>query len=151
MTILVSPSYYRQRKEFYRGLDCDVRPLLLEWRTLSANQIKCLMGIKDADSQLDVFTVLNILKRYQREDKIPPAHEFFQEVRAACGGKSQEGPLGQRLALLETLIAESDINRSIRGSGGDLYWLCTSGRFVIADMTDPLLSKSDVNGLFQVQ
>jgi hypothetical protein len=150
MTILVSPSYYKQRKEFYQGLDCNVRPLLLEWKSLSANQIKCLMGIKGTDSQLYVSTMLNILKRYQREDEIPPAYEFFEEVRDACNVKGQEGPLGQRIALLESLIAESDINEGIRAAGGGLYSQCTPGHLVIADMTDPLMSKSDVNGLFQV-
>jgi hypothetical protein len=62
----------------------------------------------------------------------------------------QEGPLGQRIALLESLIAESDINKNIRGMGVDLYDQCIPGHLVIADMTDPLLSKSDVNGIFQV-
>jgi hypothetical protein len=151
MTILVSPSYFKQRKEFYAGLDCNVRPLLLEWKTLCESQIKRLMGIEDTDSQLYVSTMLDILKRYQRKDEIPPACEFFEELRDACNVRAQEGPLGQRIALLESIIAESDINRNIRGIGGDLYSQCAPGHLVIADMTDPLLSKSDVNGLFQVQ
>jgi hypothetical protein len=110
-----------------------------------------LMGIEDTDSQLYVSTMLDILKRYQRKDEIPPACEFFEELRDACNVRAQEGPLGQRIALLESMIAESDINRNIRGIGGDLYSQCAPGHLVIADMTDPLLSKSDVNGLFQVQ
>jgi hypothetical protein len=150
MTILVSASYYQQRKEFYRGFDCNIKPLLLRWETLTANQIKCIMGIKDTDSQLYVSTMLNLLKRYQRAATMPPAAKFFEEVRDACDVTGQEGPLGQRIALLESLKAESDINKNIRGMGGDLYAQCTPGHLVIADMTDPLLSKSDVNGIFQV-
>jgi hypothetical protein len=150
MTILVSASYYLQRKEFYEGFDCNIKPLLLRWDTLTANQIKCIMRIKDTDNQLYVSTMLNLLKKYQREDRIPPAAEFFREVRKVCILPGQEGPLAQRIALLESLIAESDVNRNIRHLGCDLYAQCTPGQLVIADLTDPLLSKSDVNGIFQV-
>jgi hypothetical protein len=108
------------------------------------------MGVKDTDSQLYVSTMLNLLKRYQRAARMPPVAKFFEEVRDACYVAGQEGPLGQRIALLESLIAESDINKNVRGIGGDLYGQCTPGHLVIADMTDPLLSKSDVNGIFQV-
>lgn len=150
ITILVSANYYKQRLEFYKGSDYNIKPLLLRWETLSANQIKCIMGIKDTDTQLYVSTMLNLLKRYQREKKMPSAPVFFKEVRVACNIAGQGGPLVQRLALLESLIAESDINKKIKDTGSDLYAQCAPGRLVIADMTDPLLSKSDVNGVFQV-
>ena len=148
MTILVSPSNYLQRKSFYKGFNCTVKPLLFKWKSLTANHIKCIMGIKDTDSQLYVSTMLELLKRYQRKDKIPEVHSFFKEVKSICKVSGQAGPLAQRMTLLEGLIAESEINKGLDGC--DLHTACLPGHLVIADLTDPLLSKLDVNGIFQV-
>ena len=150
MTILVSPTYYLQRKKFYEGFNCTVKPLLFSWEYLTANHIKCIMGIKETDNQLYVSTMLELLKRYQRQNKIPKISDFFQEVKKICNVNGQAGPLEQRIALLESLVAESYINTGLKNEGGNLQSDCLPGHFVITDLTDPLLSKSDVNGIFQV-
>ena len=51
LTVLVSPTFYRQRKRFY-GESCTVKPLLFEWSSLSADHIKKLMRIEEGDAQL---------------------------------------------------------------------------------------------------
>lgn len=106
------------------------------------------MGIKDTDSQLYVSTMLELLKRYQRNNMIPDVHIFFKEVKSSCKVSGQAGPLDQRIALLESMIAESTINKGLDGC--DLHTACLPGHLVVADLTDPLLSKVDVNGIFQV-
>jgi hypothetical protein len=63
MTILVSPSYYKQRKAFY-GDYCTVKPLLLKWNSLTANHIKSIMRLKENDNQLYAATMLDLLRRY---------------------------------------------------------------------------------------
>jgi hypothetical protein len=149
MTILVSPSYYEQRKAFY-GDYCTVKPLLLKWNSLSANHIRSIMRLKDTDNQLYANTMLEILRRYQRQNIMPSLSVFFEQVKSACGVKGQMGPLEQRIALFESLIAESETNSDIRDEGNDLYDACQPGHLVVCDMTDPLLSSLDVNGNFQV-
>ena len=150
MTILVSPNYYRQRKDFYKGLDCTVKPLLLRWADLTANHIKSIMGIKDTDSQLYVSVMLNLLKQYQRDDSIPSFDVFFKKVKSLCKVNGQARPLELRIDLLANLIAESSINSSMKAEGGNLHTLCGPGNLVIVDLTDPSLPKADVNGIFQV-
>ena len=108
------------------------------------------MGINDTGTHLYFSTMINLLKRYQGENSIPSLAKFFDDVRDHCTVKGQEAPLVQRIALLERLIAESDTNEKLTSEGGDLYAECKTGHLVIADMTDPLLCKSDVNCIFQV-
>jgi hypothetical protein len=48
--ILVSPTYYKQRKAFY-GDYCVVRPLLFKWESLTADRIKRIMHIGPDDNQ----------------------------------------------------------------------------------------------------
>lgn len=148
MIVLVSPSYYLQRKKFY-GDYCIVKPLLFQWKILTADHLKRLMGIASSDSQLYVAVLLDILRKYQRLGRLPEFSAFVEEVKKTCNVKQQEGPLGQRLALLESIIAESDRNRSIVNDSADLL-IVKPGRLIVVDLTDPLLSKEDVNSIFQV-
>ena len=147
--ILVSPSYLKQRRKFY-GTYCAVQPLLLRWRALTADHIKRIMRIKDGDNQLYVAALLDLLRRYQRLGVVPKFQEFMVEVREVCKCPGQEGPLGQRLALLESLVAESALNSSLLDEGGDLGKFCKPGHLVVVDLTDPLLSSEEANGVFQV-
>jgi hypothetical protein len=149
MTVLVSPSYYLQRRSFY-GDYCTVRPLLLRWHTLTADHIKRIMRIKDGDNQLYVASLLDLLRRYQRVGRIPKFGEFIREVHSVCQIKGQDGPLTQRMALLSSLVAESDVNEPLAASGGDLLNCCEPGTLVVVDLTDPLLSSEEANGIFQV-
>jgi hypothetical protein len=150
MVVLVSPSYYLQRKKFY-GDYCEVRPLLFQWGRLSADHIKKLMCIKEGDNQLYVASMLSLLRGYQRNSVLPEFRGFLDQIREVCSTvKSQEAPLAQRIALLESFVAESETNETIRNDGADLFTCLGSGVLVVADLTDPLLSSSEANGIFQV-
>lgn len=149
MIVLVSPTYYQQRKSFY-GDYCIVKPLLFKWNTLSADHIKRIMRIKDTDNQLYMATLLSLLRDYQREAIIPSFSSFVQKLKDTCNLKGQAGPLNQRLALLESIIWESTINQGIASQGSDLLSCCQPGTLVIVDLTDPLLASDEANCIFQV-
>ncbi|CAB9514940.1 conserved hypothetical protein [Seminavis robusta] len=149
-TILVSPTYYKQRKAFY-GDHCTVRPLLFRWHTLTADHIKRIMRIGAADNQLYVASLMTLLRKYQRAHVVPDFVDFIEEVKTVCNVQGQQGPLSQRLALLESVIAESEVNSDIAAESMDVSQACEDGLLlIIADLTDPLLSKEEANGLFQV-
>ncbi len=148
MVVLVSPSNYHQRKKYYGGY-CIVKPLLFSWRTLTAKQIKVLMRINPEDSQLYVSMMLDLLRRYQRENLVPEFSDFLEKVESQCSS-TQGGPLKQRKALLESIVYESSLNESLREFGGDLESCMKEGMLVVVDLTDPFLSSDEANGIFQV-
>jgi hypothetical protein len=86
MVVLVSPSYYKQRKAFY-GDYCTVKPLLLRWHTLTADHIKRIMRIKEGDNQLYIASLLDLLRRYQRQGVVPEFGGFVRQVAALCNAK----------------------------------------------------------------
>ena len=146
----MSPTFYKQRKAFY-GDYVTVRPLLFKWSSLTADHIKRIMRIGAAENQLYVASFLTLLRGYQRRAVVPEFTQFMEEVREVCNIKGQQGPLDQRIALLESMVAESDMNKDIVDESIDLTEALSSGlNLIIADLTDPLLSKDEANGLFQV-
>ena len=148
--ILVSPTFYKQRKAFY-GNYCTVRPLLCRWKSLTADHINRVMGITSFDNQLYVASFMTLLRRYQWQAVIPMFTKFIQEVTKLCNIKTQSGPLGQRIALLESVIAESKVNKDIAAVSMNIEQaMATELNMIIVDLTDPLLAKDDANGLFQV-
>ena len=82
---------------------------------------------------------------------LPDFSAFLRQVREKCNVQGQSGPLDQRIALLESVVAESAKNASLLEESLDLS-ACSKGGYhlIIADLTDPLLSKEEANGLFQV-
>jgi len=150
VVILVSPTYYRQRKQFY-GNCCDVRPLLFRWQSLTADHITRFMRITSEDNQLYVASFMNLLRKYQRQNEVPVFAKFINEVKEICNVRGQSGPLIQRITLLESIIAESAKNRDIMKESLDLTKAVSMGKkLLIVDLTDPLLSREEANGLFQV-
>ena len=148
--VLVSPTFYQQRKEFY-GDYVKVRPLLLKWSSLTADHIKRIMGIRPGDNQLYVASFMTLLRSYQRGGSVPSFGTFVDEVRALCNFRGQQAPLEQRIALLESIVAEADGNQDILNESVDIEGALASDlQLIIADLTDPLLSKEEANGLFQV-
>jgi hypothetical protein len=96
VVILVSPCYYEQRKRFYGNSDkCEVFPLLFDWKTISAVQLRKLMRLSEKDTQLYVSVMLNMLRKYQRDQTIPEYAAFAQEVKELCTVNGQSGPLEQ--------------------------------------------------------
>ena len=63
---------------------------------------------------------------------------------------SQSGPLKQRFQLLSSFVFESAINEPLRDVGADLADVMEAGRMIVVDLTDPMMSPADANGVFQV-
>ena len=96
LVILVSPSYYQQRKKFYGdNPNCRVYPLLFDWASITATQLRKLMRLSDKDAQLYVSVMLNMLRDYQREQMIPDFESFLNQVKSLCTVTGQAGPLEQ--------------------------------------------------------
>ena len=151
VVVLASPSYYKQRANTYARMPrTTVRPLLFSWKMLTASQLKILMGIQPGDSQLYVATLLNILRRFQMEEKKPKFDSFKKQLLQSMPSSSQSDPLLQRLDLLETFLAESEMHKGKTPvSIGDILKE-EPGTVIIADLTDPMLDASAANGVFQV-
>ena len=153
LVVLVSPSFYHQRKQFYKDAGFEVRPLLFRWTSLGAEQLKKLMRLSDKDAQLYVSVMLDLLREYQREMKMPSFASFLEEVTRVCNLQAQGGPLKQRLQLLQSVVLESKLNADLAKEGlaaEGLVELLASGTLVVADLTDPMLSSDEANGIFQV-
>jgi hypothetical protein len=150
VVVLVSPSYFNQRVAYYEG-NADVFPLLFRWSKLSAAHLRALMRLDDDNSQqLYVSVALDLLRRYQKEEKIPDFNDFMAEIEDLCASNSQAGPLRQRLQLLESFVVEAKGNEIFRGRHMGLEDCVAPGVLVIADLTDPLMSSADANGIFTV-
>jgi hypothetical protein len=109
------------------------------------------MCISPSDNQLYVASCMTLLRKYQREAVYPDFVDFIDEIKQLCNIQGQQGPLTQRIALLESVVAESEVNKDIAEESMDLEDACESGlNLIIVDLTDPLLSKEEANGLFQV-
>jgi hypothetical protein len=152
VVVLVSPTFYEQRKHFYSSsAEYEVLPLLFQWSALSAVQLKKLMRINDGDNQLYVGLMLAKLRQYQRQGGVPKFGEFCAEIMDACAASpGQSNPLQQRLEVLRQFVAESEENKAVRARQRDLADLVASGTLVVADMTDPMLAPAEANGIFQV-
>mmetsp|Transcript_12717 Transcript_12717/g.44540 ORF Transcript_12717/g.44540 Transcript_12717/m.44540 type:complete len:778 (-) Transcript_12717:319-2652(-) len=164
VVILVSPTNFRRRRTFYNGVTSggaepgrddpfEVRPLLFRWSDLHASQLKKLMHVEDDGAQLYIAAMLGILRRYERDGRLPAFDAFKAEALAACSSPGQSGPLEMRLDLLDQLIAESAINKgdaAVRDEHLPLSDLVKPGTLVIADLTDPMMSRLDADGAFHV-
>eukprot|EP01051_Picozoa_sp_SAG22_P002721 SAG22_NODE_124_length_18884_cov_34.149367_6_plen_1043_part_00 len=153
IAVLVSPTFYKQRKRFYTsaGQQYRVLPLLFRWATLDAVQLKKLMRLNESDSQLYVGVMLAKLREYQRAGGVPEFTAFCDEIMAACSeNKGQSAPLEQRLMVLRQFVAESPENQELQSEQEDLQALVAGGKLVVADMTDPMLAPAEANGVFQV-
>jgi len=155
VVILVSPTFYKQRKLFYGDKKEEegkyvLLPLLFRWATLDAVQLKKLMRIDEGDNQLYMGVMLAKIREYQRAGTVPEFRTFCSEILKAFPSSNQNGPLEQRLALLRQFVEESEENDELREEQRDLGDLVTEGSLVVADMTDPMLSPAEANGVFQV-
>jgi hypothetical protein len=148
--VLVSPDDYHRRRAFYGDI-CEVRPLLFSWRDLTAKDLLVLMRVDSGDTQLYMANMLNLLRGYQRRNVLPPFADFMAEVRTkCCSSGSQSGPLEQRLALLASIVAESEVNVGLRADGTDVRRAVADHNLVVADLTDPMRTGEEANGIFQV-
>jgi len=153
IVVLLSPSFYKQRCRFYEGTpNIETRPLLFQWSDLTASQIKGLMRIEAEDTApLYMGVILDLLRQFQRDDELPAFSEFMsalKDPRSKQFLNSQSTPLRQRLELLESFVADSDRNKDLPSVS--LADVVQSGTVVIADLTDPLLSPAEANGVFHI-
>jgi hypothetical protein len=148
LLVLCSPSFYKQRRKYYEGV-CEVRPLLFKWSRLKAQQLKMLMKLDESSSQLYVALMLDMLRDFQRKEKVPVFEDFMLQFQKLCM-EGQSGPLKQRFQLLSSFVYESDKNEDLRDVGADLADVMEAGRMVVVDLTDPMMSPADANGVFQV-
>lgn len=171
MVILVSPSRYFQRKEFYRDVpNCSVYPLLLDFAQLGSQELKQIMGVEPGQQQLYVSVILSILRRLEKTAKRGRMtfSKFKQLLFAPStqgGGfqQNQSAPLKQRLDLIESFLFDATDNKEVfadcKAAVGvdDLYMnscsvsnLFQPGTVVVADLSDPLMDQVDANRIFQV-
>ena len=151
IVVLVSPTNYTLRKTFYASESYEVLPLLFRWNDLDAVQLKKLMRINESDNQLYVGVMLGLLRQYQRVGALPEFNTFMKEITEQKDfSPGQIAPLNQRLMLLRQFISESTENKILQGQQKNLKDLVASGKLVVADMTDPMLSPAEANGIFQV-
>ena len=148
LLVLCSPSFYKQRRKYYAGV-CEVRPLLFKWNRLKAQQLKMLMKLDESSSQLYVALMLDMLRDFQRKEKVPVFEDFMLQFEKLCT-QGQSAPLKQRFQLLSSFVYESDKNEDLRDVGADLADIMEAGRMVVVDLTDPMMSPADANGVFQV-
>jgi len=153
--VLASPFFYKQRQYHY-GPAYSVRPITFKWSRLSVDHIKRILRIKesvqDATSQNNQFaSVVDVLRKYQKGSTRPNFSTFCEEIKRLASYKHSDSQLPQRLRLLESIVFESAENASIA-----VEWpkICdhvyAPGSLMIVDLTDPLLSISDANCIFQV-
>eukprot|EP00475_Leptophrys_vorax_P031911 TRINITY_DN4869_c0_g1_i1.p1 TRINITY_DN4869_c0_g1~~TRINITY_DN4869_c0_g1_i1.p1 ORF type:complete len:719 (-),score=214.20 TRINITY_DN4869_c0_g1_i1:116-2236(-) len=152
IVVLVSPSFFHQRQEYYKGIPkIKVRPLLFRWEDLNANQLKSLMRINLDDEQpLYMGVLLDLLRKYQKQNKLPTFESFKSSLENQGFNQSQNAPLRQRIRLLESLLAGSDENSILLPGFEPFESIIAPGRLVIADLTDPMLSSDEANGVFEV-
>lgn len=151
MTILVSPSFYLQRKAYYERIpNCSVYPLLFKWKELNASQIKSLMRVDCGDDiPLYMSSILTMLRRLQKQGKIPDFVSFKNIIKDTMKlSDKQNSPLDLRMSLLESLLQESTENKHFPTTG--LKDILSNPSLVVVDLTDPMMSASEANGIFQV-
>lgn len=157
--VLVSPSFFASRKAYYADQkSIDVLPLLFRWNDLSAAFIKSLMRVEENDAMpLYMSAILNMLRKMQKAGAKPTLAGFRQEINHMDLMKTQTSGLNQRLNLLESLVYESTENEQFQRSNfldvAAVLRIASTGdkrRLVVVDLTDPMLSGQEANGIFEV-
>ena len=153
--VLASPFFYKQRQYHY-GSAYTVRPITFKWSRLSVDHIKRILRIRetaqDATSQNNQFaSVVDVLRKYQKGSTRPSFGTFCEEIKKLASFKHPDSQLPQRLRLLESIVFESPENASIAAEWPTICdHVYSPGSLMIVDLTDPLLSTSDANCIFQV-
>ncbi len=119
------------------------------------------MHVDEKDNQLYISVLLGMLRDYQRKQMLPEFEDFLTEIKNNPNFVSgQSGPLQQRINLLKQLVLESEDNADLvaelraQGTLEDMQRgpksFLLGGTLVVADLTDPMLSPRDADGIFQV-
>lgn len=152
VVILVSPANFRRRKRFYDqlGFPVKVLPLLFNWNDLDASDLQTLMAIENMPLYME--SVIDYLRGMQKNDKKPTFAEFKRDIGEMDFSKGQRSPLDLRLQLLASFLIDDQSNTNIYGVGipDVLTVLRGRDRMVVCDLTDPLFSGEQANGVFAV-
>ena len=88
---------------------------MFKWEDLDAVQLRSLMRLEEGENQLYISVMLNELRNYQREEKIPSFNTFWSGLKDAVGfSSSQQSPLDQRVDILREFVYDSDKNVQLR-------------------------------------
>ncbi|KAF0852322.1 conserved mitochondrial AAA_10 domain-containing protein [Andalucia godoyi] len=153
IVVLVSPSCYRQRKRAYAekvGSHCVVLPLLFSPQTLTAKHICQMMHLTEGSNQLYKAVMLTELRSIQRQDTPLNFSQMMDSVIANCPFDTQKDALRQRKDVFEEFMADCEKNAEYKDAFGNLELFAKKGRMIIADLSDPMLSPDEANGLFHV-
>ena len=94
-------------------------------------------------------TILDLLRQCQKKGGFPNWKVFKKTVMNEMEfNVGQSSALTQRLKLLESFLIEAEDN--VQFQSIDLAALFEKNPLVVADLTDPLLSPDEANGIFQV-
>ena len=94
-------------------------------------------------------TILDLLRQCQKKGCFPNWKVFKKTVMNEMEfNVGQSSALTQRLKLLESFLIEAEDN--VQFQSIDLAALFEKNPLVVADLTDPLLSPDEANGIFQV-
>eukprot|EP00271_Cylindrocystis_brebissonii_P003582 TRINITY_DN1470_c0_g1_i1.p1 TRINITY_DN1470_c0_g1~~TRINITY_DN1470_c0_g1_i1.p1 ORF type:complete len:444 (-),score=34.47 TRINITY_DN1470_c0_g1_i1:423-1688(-) len=152
LVVLVSPSYFYQRRKFYQHWpNCRVAPLLFRWREMTAGIIKSLMRVDSSrEPPLYMSALLDLLRKLQKRESFPTFASFKEQITSLNLTSQQTGPLNLRLKLIESLMADSDENRELLEGQVALVDVCRSGTVVICDLTDPMMTAAEARAVFDV-
>jgi hypothetical protein len=90
-----------------------------------------------------------MLRRLQKQGKIPDFATFKKIIKDEMNlSDKQSSPLDLRMSLLESLLQESTENQHFPAI--NLKDLFSEPSLVVVDLTDPMMSGTEANGIFQV-
>jgi hypothetical protein len=94
-------------------------------------------------------SILAMLRRLQKQGSFPGFATFKTMIRDRMKlTDKQNSPLDLRMSLLESLLQESTENRHFPAIS--LKELFSEPSLVVVDLTDPMMSGTEANGVFQV-
>jgi hypothetical protein len=157
--VYTSASNYRQRRRVYDSVPrCQVAPLLLDFRSLSAKHLRTIMGLDIPNPPLYASVILAYLHGLQSHGRYPTYPEFLQHIGNELGLENgQLAMLRQRLMLLDLLVRGSGANEHLEiPDGVPAFVDCFSvgetdaPRVILLDLVNPLLTPSDANNTFDI-
>ncbi|GIQ79440.1 hypothetical protein KIPB_000085 [Kipferlia bialata] len=152
--VLTSPSNYIVRRRFLESKfpGVQVLPLVIPFGALTGTMLEQLMGLADVTHPPLYADVAKALPRKVQSRGDPITWTGFQSLLMdADFDPKQRQHLTQRLALLESLVAESSTNKRLGLTGAhEVIASDISDRLVVCDLTDPHLTSAEANSLFSV-
>ncbi|KAI9004533.1 hypothetical protein DFJ74DRAFT_743292, partial [Hyaloraphidium curvatum] len=151
VVVLVSPANFKRRKRVYEnlGFPVAVKPLLFSWDDLDAADLQTLMHVDEMPLYME--SVIDYLRSMQKADAKPNFAQFRAHIAEMDFTNAQRSPLELRLQLLASFLREDPSNAAYYAGQPDVSAvLRTPDQMVVVDLTDPLFSGEQANGVFAV-